>query len=95
MKRVRQGGLFDLPEHLRTISERGDPLEALGRAVDFEVFRNVLEDALGCGARAKGGRPPYGPVPMFKTLLLQAQHDLSDGDAIAAIGPRPWRTRSS
>ena len=73
MKRVRQGGLFDLPEHLKKISERGDPLEALGRALDFEVFRPVLEDALGYSDGSKGGRPPYDPVAMFKILLLQAQ----------------------
>lgn len=88
MKRVRQGGLFDLPEHLKKISERGDPLEALGRAVDFEVFRSVLEDALGYSDGAKGGRPPYDPVAMFKILLLQAQHDLSDARAEFLIRDR-------
>ena len=47
MKEARQGGLFDLPQHLQAMSDRGDPLEVLSRAVDFEVFREVLEDALG------------------------------------------------
>ena len=26
----------------------------------------------------KGGRPPFDPVSMFKALILQAQHNLSD-----------------
>jgi len=78
MKRVKQGGLFDMPEHLKRISKNGDPLEVLASAVDFEVFRPVLEDALGYSDGAKGGRPPYVPVAMFKILLLQAQNDLSD-----------------
>jgi transposase len=81
MKRVRQGGLFDLPQHLQKISENGDPLEVLSRAVDFEVFRPVLEDALGYSDGTKGGRPPYDPVAMLKILLLQAQHDLSEARA--------------
>lgn len=27
---------------------------------------------------SKGGRPPFDPVAMFKVLVLQAQHNLSD-----------------
>ena len=27
---------------------------------------------------SKGGRPPFDPVSMFKALILQAQHNLSD-----------------
>ena len=50
----------------------------LAAAVDFEVFRPVLEDTLGYRDGAKGGRPPVDPVAMFKILLLQAQNDLSD-----------------
>jgi transposase len=87
-RRNKQGGLFDLPEHMKALSERGDPLDALSRAVDFEVFRPVREDALGYSDGAKGGRPPYDPVAMFKVLLLQAQHDLSDARAEFMIRDR-------
>ena len=65
-------GLFDLSDHLARLSATGDPLEALERHVDFEVFRTVLMEALGYGVRAKGGRPPYDPVTMFKVLVLAA-----------------------
>jgi IS5 family transposase len=33
---------------------------------------------LGYGDGSKGGRPPFDPVSMFKALILQAQHNLSD-----------------
>ena len=46
--------------------------------VDFEIFRPALEKALAYGAGAKGGRPPYDPVAMFKVLVLAAQNTVSD-----------------
>ena len=46
--------------------------------MDFEAFRTVLMEALGYGVRAKGGRPPYDPVTMFKVLVLASMHNLSD-----------------
>lgn len=46
--------------------------------MDFEYFRAWLVEGLGYGDGAKGGRPPFDPVMMFKALILQAQHNLSD-----------------
>lgn len=69
---------FGLAEHLQALSRRGDPLEALDRTVDFECFRDWLVEGLGHGDGSKGGRPPFDPVSMFKALILQAQHNLSD-----------------
>jgi IS5 family transposase len=60
------------------LSDCGDPLETMSRVVDFEVFRPALEKALAYGDGAKGGRPPYDPVAMFKVLILAAQNTLSD-----------------
>jgi len=75
---MRQAGLFGLSEHLERLSKDGDPLEVLEAAVDFEYFRPWLVAGLGYGDGAKGGRPPFDPVSMFKALILQAQHNLSD-----------------
>ncbi len=44
----------------------------------FEYFRGWLVEGLGYGDGARGGRPPFDPVSMFKALILQAQHNLSD-----------------
>ena len=43
---IRQAGLFGLSEHLKRLSADGDPLEELGRIIDFEVFRPTLIAAL-------------------------------------------------
>jgi IS5 family transposase len=73
-----QRSLFGLSEHLERLSKTGDPLETLEATVDFEYFRGWLVEGLMYGDGAKGGRPPFDPVSMFKALILQAQHNLGD-----------------
>ncbi|MFT5472365.1 MAG: IS5 family transposase [Kiritimatiellia bacterium] len=75
---MKQAGLFGLSDHLKRLSANGDPLEELGRIVDFEAFRPILENALGYSDGTKGGRPPYDPVAMFKILILAAQNNVAD-----------------
>ena len=75
---MRQAGLFGLSDQLKRLSDCGDPLETMGRVVDFEIFRPALEKALAYGDGVKGGRPPYDPVAMFKVLILAAQNTVSD-----------------
>ena len=70
--------LFSLNEHFERLSKDSDPLEVLERTVDFEYFRGWLVEGLGYDDGSKGGRPPFDPVSMFKALILQAQHNLSD-----------------
>ena len=73
-----QPGFFDIDERLKDISAKGDDLERLNQIVDFEVFRADLERAAPRSDRSKGGRPPYDHILMFKVLILQASHSLSD-----------------
>jgi IS5 family transposase len=73
-----QAGFFDIDERLRQLSAKGDSLERLNAIVDFELFRVDLERAVPRSDRAKGGRPPFDHVLMFKTLVLQTSHNLSD-----------------
>jgi len=73
-----QPGFFDSDERLEWLSAAGDPLERLAAVVDFELFRGELERALKRSDRAKGGRPPYDAVLMFKVLVLQTLYTLSD-----------------
>ena len=75
---MNPSSLFSLTDHLERLSKDGDPLEVLGATVDFEYFRGWLIEGLGYGDGSKGGRPPFDPVSMFKALILQAQHNLSD-----------------
>jgi transposase, IS5 family len=73
-----QAGFFDIDERLKQLSAKGDNLERLNAVVDFELFRADLEQAVPRSDRAKGGRPAFDHVLMFKALILQASHNLSD-----------------
>jgi transposase, IS5 family len=73
-----QPGLFDWDRRYAALSAAGDPLERLALVIDFELFRAELEAALARSDRAKGGRPPYDPVLMFKVLVVQTLYTLSD-----------------
>jgi transposase, IS5 family len=74
----RMPGFFDVEERLRELSAKGDDLERVKALVDFEIFRPALEAAVSRADRSKGGRPPFDHVLMFKVLILQAMHSLSD-----------------
>ena len=71
-------GFFDVEERLKELSAKGDALERLNAIVDFEMFRADLERAVPRSERSKGGRPPYDHVLMFRVLILQSSHSLSD-----------------
>jgi transposase, IS5 family len=73
-----QSGFFDVDERLEELSAKGDRLERLNAVVDFELFRADLERAVPRSDRSKGGRPPFDHVLMFKALILQTNHNLSD-----------------
>ena len=75
---VGQLGFFDIDSRLRELSANGDDLERISALVDFEVVRFDLVRAVPRSDGTKGGRPAFDPVLMFKILLLQAMHGLSD-----------------
>src|SRR5260221_12145993 len=83
-----QPGFFDIEERLKELSAKGDELERLNTVVDFELFRCDLERAVPRSDRSKGGRPAFGHVLMFKVLVLQASHSLSDERAEYLIRDR-------
>ena len=59
-----QLGFWSIDEQPGEIPFQGDPLGTLAATVEFEMFRPVLEKALGTTSRWKGGRPGIGPVLM-------------------------------
>jgi IS5 family transposase len=73
-----QPGFFDLDRRYAALSAAGDALERLAAVLEFELFRPELDAALERSDRAKGGRPPYDAVLMFKVLVLQTLYTLSD-----------------
>lgn len=83
-----QPGFWDIDERYARLSEVGDPLEKLNSVVPWQAFRKPLAKALKRSDGAKGGRPPYDPVLMFKILVLQALYNLSDDQAEFMIQDR-------
>ena len=74
----RSPGFFDVDLRLADLSAKGDDLERVKALVDFEMFRPALEGAIPRADRSKGGRPAFDHLLMFKVLILQAMHALSD-----------------
>lgn len=83
-----QAGFWDIDERYVRLSEAGDPLEKLNLVVSWGVFLKPLAKALKRSDGAKGGRPPFDPVLMFKILMLQALYGLSDDQAEFQIQDR-------
>jgi IS5 family transposase len=52
----------------------------LNKIIDWEGFRDLMEEVAGYRAKdkKKGGRPPFDPVLMLKILILQKYYGLSD-----------------
>src|SRR5438067_13769309 len=76
-----QLGFFDAEKRLAVLSAKGDPLEAIDRLVPWESFRADIEavvltpDAI---RKNSAGRKPVDAIVMFRMLVLQALHNLSD-----------------
>lgn len=87
-KRQRDYGFFDQDIRLSKLSQLGDPLEQLNSGVDFDIFRDLLEERLSINPKGRGGRPPYDYVLMFKITILQQYYCLSDDQAEYQINDR-------
>jgi len=82
-------GWFDTDLTLAKLSGLGNPLEQLGRVVDFEMFRPLLEEKLlNRDKKSNAGCKPYDVVLMFKILLLKRFYHLGDDQAEYQINDR-------
>lgn len=81
--------LFDAENTQQKLSNLGNPLERLERAVDFEMFREELEDALlNKSKKTNVGAKPYDVVMMFKIMILQRYYNISDEQTEYQINDR-------
>jgi IS5 family transposase len=72
------GGLFDVEFRMRDIDKNGDPLAGLNALVDWEVFREELQNVHDKKRKSAAGRKPFDPLLMLKILILQSLYNLSD-----------------
>ncbi|MCG9030874.1 IS5 family transposase [Laribacter hongkongensis] len=70
--------LFAAEERENKLSRLGDPLESLGRHVDFAALAASVDRALPRPHRYFGGRPPYPTELMIRLLVIQQLFNLSD-----------------
>ena len=76
-----QLGFFDAEKRLAALSAKGDPLEAIDRLVPWESFRADIEAVALTpedNKKSGAGRKPIDAIVMFRMLVLQALHNLSD-----------------
>ena len=73
-----QNSLFDLENRYARLSKAGDPLERLDAVIDWEIFRPILQRIDAKHRKSAAGRKPTCRVLMFKLLILQRLHGLSD-----------------
>ena len=72
-------GLFDYEFQLEKIKAHRPPLQRLNDVIDWEIFRDPIEDALKKEERkSNAGRKPYDKLLMFKITILQRYYNLSD-----------------
>ena len=76
--RRRPATLFSKQKNEETLFSRSTSLLQLNSFIDWEAFRELLERSSPVSNRGKGGRPAYDRVFMFKILVLQSLHELSD-----------------
>ena len=78
MKNTRHPGFFDVDERIGKLTELGDPLVGLNQRVDWEAFRADLSRVHEKERKSNAGAKPIDVVLMFKVLVLQQLHNLSD-----------------
>jgi IS5 family transposase len=94
--RMGQLGFFDAQARLSALSAKGDPLEAIDRLMPWESFRADIEAVVRTSEEMKkssAGRKPVDAIVMFRMLVLQALHNLSDEQAEYQVRDRLSFTR--
>jgi IS5 family transposase len=78
MSKKKYPGLFDIAERAAKLTQMGDPLVGLNERIDWEAFRPDLGLVHEKERKSNAGAKPIDVVLMFKVLVLQQLHNLSD-----------------
>jgi len=73
-----QPGFFDVVERTEKLTQMGDPLVRLNGQIQWEAFRVDLNRVHEKARKSNAGAKPFDVVLMFKLLVLQQLHNLSD-----------------
>lgn len=72
---MSEPGFFDWSERQNKLARMRPFLDDLNKIIDWEIFRITLETHI---KRSNMGRPSFDLVFMFKILVLQKYHNISD-----------------
>ena len=78
MNTYLQPSFFDVETRTAKLIEMGDPLVGLNAKIDWEAFRSDLQRVHNKARKNNAGAKPKDVVLMFKILVLQQLHNLSD-----------------
>lgn len=78
MKPNSQPGFFDIETRTAKLTQMGDALVELNALIDWETFRPDLMRMHDKVRKTQAGAKPKDVVLMFKILVLQQLHNLSD-----------------
>jgi hypothetical protein len=78
---MMQSGLLDWQTRFEQLDNGGDPLVKLNTVINWELFRNDLQQVRDKARKSNAGRKPFDVVLMFKILILQSLYNLSDDAA--------------
>ena len=81
-------GLFDYEYQLEMIKAHKPPLQKLNTIIDWEMFRQPIEEALYAEHKSNAGAKGYDKLMMFKILILQRYYNLSDAQTEFQIKDR-------
>jgi len=62
-----QQHLFETQTQLKKLTNLQDPLIKANQLIDWEIFRQPIENAIHKN-HTQGGRPPYDAILMYKTV---------------------------
>jgi transposase, IS5 family len=77
-KESQPAGFFSAEERIEQLREMGDAVLRLKEAIDWELFRPVLEELTAMVPKGRGGQRRFDPLMMFKALVLGRLYNLSD-----------------
>ena len=78
--------LFDAENTIQKLSEIGNPLEKLDSVIDFEMYRNALENAFENKANKNHAEAkPYDVVVMFQVMTIKHYYNLGDNQVQASL----------
>lgn len=70
---------FALKEEYKRLESVGDKIAEINSLIDWKPFRIILE-TMYLNKSVSGGRPETDVIVMFKMLVLQQWHGLSDAE---------------